>query len=322
MSVRYFDATMESTRTELWQLADRDEFRSRLLAEIYSLEPADLLVIDFEGLEYIKLGLLKETFEELSTAEPSAIIFINATPAAITALTKSTGITGHLERISRVWPVLDQSGNVAWLGEPDEDRANALTSILLEQSQTAVEDDGTSQLLRSNAALFSSVGNDASVFSASDNVHEALRLLQTLIGLRFKSQLEQSGIMAEGHFKLPNGSHSQIVFQSSLLLNNPEFIKRIAAEIIRRARRLGIDTIIGSSLLSVAITQVVSQTTGYICGGRDWISEPSSSSDRQTGCGGPCADCRRCADFGTEYQESNPVRHWAQSRCRWSGGNY
>lgn len=80
--------------------------------------------------------------------------------------------------------------------------------------------------------------------------------------VNLESMLEESGAILKGHFLLTSGRHSNIYFEKFRVLEQPEVLTALTAELAERARELQVDLIVGPTTGGIIIAFDVARHLG------------------------------------------------------------
>jgi orotate phosphoribosyltransferase len=269
MAITYVDVVNELTKsktTTLTRNEDRAFFHDRICRISESLATSDLVVIDFERVTEIKLGFVAGTLEALSETRPDvSLIAFNLSPEVFRTIQLRAGnISQRLCQKLRIWPAFDKTGVICCLGVADQNESRYLAGILFgEVIAPSQMNTDTQRILDRNPELFVALREERGTsWARTTNVTEAFAKLAESVAARINDAVERLGIHTKGHYRLPSGRHAASVYQSSLLLNEPRTIERIAMEVVRRQRKSDPNVIVTSSLLGLALAKAVSSHLG------------------------------------------------------------
>ncbi|MDI6829230.1 MAG: orotate phosphoribosyltransferase [Armatimonadota bacterium] len=73
---------------------------------------------------------------------------------------------------------------------------------------------------------------------------------------------ENSGALLRGHFKLTSGLHSDIYFEKFQVLQYPEYVEELCAEIARRFKDAGVELVVGPTTGGVLLAYEIGKKLG------------------------------------------------------------
>jgi orotate phosphoribosyltransferase len=221
-----------------------------------------LLLVDFEEITYLKSSTWADLVDlALTTCRHLALFCVNFDRQLVRALAQNTDAKAALRSQNTVWPIMSKAGDAVWLG------ASASVGFYLTELLRGelVPSSGLGAEVLSCFASnpeFVTALPDLDSYGPSPAFAESLHYMGTLATRRIAGLIEHGQAFRTGHFELPSGLHSDVLFQSSLLLNEPDTRRRIASEVARRARSLSIDTVVASSLFATTIAKDVVELLG------------------------------------------------------------
>lgn len=269
--LNFLDVNNRLTKTRTSLLghdSDIPYFYRTLVRELKKCQ-GKLLILDFENIKMIDRpdrffqNTLGRIIEE---SHPFVVAGVNVNFDVKKSLETATSISQILFDRNIIFLLLDQQGNIDWMGIRDEKISEALTEIFTEGEIEETElsrriNLGSerlktiSVLIKANRHLFEVDERKQIIYRLAFDREELNYLIRSHFEKRYKMDVEKLEMKLEGHFNLPCGMHSQSIFVTSMIVNNPQLVKRLALEIIRRFSKRRFDTIVCYSLLGLYVAK-------------------------------------------------------------------